>query len=187
MKPQASCEDTVGLGFFSSFIYFFSLFFLFFFLFSCYLHSLFGVRLLSGLPRFISPSDVAAPLLHPGGFALRRSERRAPPAASEVMEEGWGGGEPQVPCVAWRGRSFLVVMGDEQRFQELVGGFSGAFTDANAVPLEPGGGVGVCVGWGGAGGRQGGDTCPHQPANAKHVSNPPSAPPRENGRDLLHF
>lgn len=32
-------------------------------------------------------------------------------------------------------------------------------------------------------GRQGGDTCPHQFANTKHVSSPPSAPPGEKKKE----
>lgn len=67
-------------------------------------------------------------------------------------------------------------------FQELVVGFQVPLLMPMRYRGARGGGR-----WWRVGGRQGGDTCPHQPANAKHVSSPPSAPPGENGRDLLHF
>lgn len=150
--------------------------------FSCYLHSCFSVRLLlSTTPKIISPSDVAAPLLHLGA-ALRRSDRSAPfqPRRCRVRNgEGWGGGERRYARVRASHRFLRGVLyrflSRVVRWQAAFPGagrrISGAFTDANAVPLEPGG-----WGWGE---RQGGDTCPHQPANAKHVSSPPSAPPRK--------
>lgn len=150
-------------------------------IFSCYLQFLFSLLLLI-LPRFISPSDVAAPALHPA-TALWCSTRSAP-----IQSHRGGSAAVCAKALRTRGeekgratgfwRAYNIVFLWAIRWQAAFPGagfrFSGAFTDANAVPWSPRG-------------RQGGDTCPHQPANAKHVSSPPSAPPGENGRDLLHF
>lgn len=151
----------------------------------CFFYIRFSCRLLSSiLPRFISPSDVAAPFLHRAAAALMHD---APSRSSEALRrcaqkgkmkpfyarEGEKG-EPQVPRGAYDIaflRAVEVTRGVSRRC--LFGGFSGAFTDANAVPWS-------------SRGRQGGDTCPRQPANAKaRPSQWP--PPGENGRDLLHF
>lgn len=97
-----------------------------------------------------------------------------------AMERGGGGGGERRYARVRASHRFLRgvlyrFLSRVVRWQAAFPGagrrISGAFTDANAVPLEPGG-----WGWGE---RQGGDTCPHQPANAKHVSSPPSAPPRK--------
>lgn len=114
-------------------------------------------------------------------LALRSDAQREAHLSSHwgAQWRGWKGvthrgGRATGSCAAYNIVFLVRLRGDKQRFQELVVGFQ--------VPLL----MPMRYHWS-LGGRQGGDTCPHQPANAKHVSSPPSAPPRENGRDLLHF
>lgn len=75
-------------------------------------------------------------------------------------------------------RAYNIVFFWTIRWQAAFAGvgcrFSGAFSDANAVPWS-------------LGGRQGGDTCPHQPANAKHVSSPPMCPTRRKRERFAAF
>lgn len=106
----------------------------------------FYIRFSSILPRFISPSDVAAPFLHPAAAALMLV---APTRSSEVLRRCAQKGKTK-SFYAREGRegratgfakgaydiAFLRAMGVTRGVSRscFFGGFSGAFTDANAVP-----------------------------------------------------